>query len=314
MSDSFFPDTPSLNFLLGANFYPYFEDHFLDAGESLDRGILFALEEHRLTANERDLTEILDRSPDEASAKENLMPWLSMTGVPDGTGYRDFLVTTLERVRQALDDPSSIPDPGDEREDLRPPRVSRFVDLETGNTASTIVLRVHEPQLRAWADEPGGWWRQHFYVPDAGMTTGYVIHQDDREHRHDVRGAVVVMKRDHETGQPFVLTAYPEIELPTAQRAELPDLPHVLGGYLGQDCFDEGGPLVCQHNFQATTGEPARSQVRTQLDSLLTQNDDDLREAVEALGCYVLPRHVRAYMMRMRWRLDAFDWSQTAEP
>lgn len=305
-------DRPSLGYLLGAGFYPFFEDHFVDPGQSLDLGVVSAAKNGRLQDDEHALASLLDRSPDEASAMENLMPWLSQTGIPDGNTYRGFLEAALSRVRQAIEDPSSIPDPGEEGDGLRPQRVSRFHDQATANEVSTLVLRAHERPLRAWAEDAGGWWRQHFYLPDAGRTTGSVM-RHGVEGTEEVNGAVVVMKRDPDTGQPFILTAYPEVTLPTAPRDELPDLCHALGGYFGQDCYDEGGPLQCQHNFQATTTEPARARVAEQLDALLQRDDDQLRTDVEALGCYVLPTALRSWLMRMRWRMDAFDWSQPVE-
>lgn len=303
------PESRSLDFLLGTGFYPSFEEHYVDPCQSLDRGVISAIRNGRLTQDHHELSELLANSPDEASAMANLMPWLSQTGIPDGESYRDFLIAVLSRVRQALADPASIPDPGETGDGLRPDRVSRFHDLETANEVSTLVLRAHEDELRQWADDPGGWWRQHYYLPDVGKPIGVVLRRGVEE-TQEVNGVVVVMKRDAATGQAFVDSAYPERAFPIGPRQELPDLCHLFGGYLGQDCFDEGGPLACQHNFHATTRDPARSRVREQLDALLARNDGDLAVAVEALGCYVLPQALRGYVMRLRWRLDAFDWTQ----
>jgi len=305
-------ESPSLDLFLGGHFYPSFEADVIDPGHMLDQALNNGRVDDRLVEHERDLARLLEHSPDEVAAKGNLMPWLSQTGIPDGTTYRGFLEAALSRVRQAIEDPSSIPDPGEEGDGLRPQRASRFHDPATANEASTLVLRAHEQPLRAWAEDPGGWWRQHYYLPETGMTTGVVMrHGVDVTEK--VSGAVVVMKRNPETGQPFILTAYPEVTLPTAPRAELPDLCHALGGYFGQDCYDEGGPLPCQRNFQATTKDPARARVAQQLDALLQRDDDRLRTDVEALGCYVLPVALRSWLMRMRWRMDAFDWSQPVE-
>lgn len=305
------PKRSTLDFLLGTGFYPSFEEHYLDPGQSLDRGIISAIKNGRLEQDEHELSELLASSPDEASAMANLMPWLSQTGIPDGESYRGFLIAVLSRVRQALADPTSIPDPGATGDGLQPDRVSRFHDLETANEVSTLALRAHEDELRRWVDDPGGWWRQHYYLPDVGKPTGVVMRRGV-EATQEVNGVVVVMKRDPATGQAFVDSTYPERAFPTEPRTEVPDLRHLFGGYLGQDCFEEGGPLTCQHNFHATTRDPARSRVREQLDALLTKNDEDLRAAVEALGCYVLPQALRAYVMRIRWRLDAFDWTADA--
>ena len=97
--------------------------------------------------------------------------------------------------------------------------------------------------------------------------------------------------------------------MPTAVRTELPDLTHLLGGYFGQDCFAEGGPFTTQLNFQGGTTDPARSRVRDQLEALLDRDDDALRRDVESLGSYVLPVTLRSWLLRMRWRMDAYDWS-----
>jgi len=298
---------PSLDYLLGNGFTPGFESSVLDAGQALDQGIHFADHDGHLEDIERELRILLDRSPDEATARANLLPWISQSILPDGTSYLDFLRVTQARVTQGFRDLSSIPNPGEEGDGLRPPRVSRFTDEATANEASTVVVRAHETQLRAWTEDPGGWWRQHYYVPNVGKVTGVVLTRRG-DASTEVTGAVVVMKRDHETGQSFIDTAYPEIAMPTAVRGELPDLAHLMGGYFGQDCFDEGGPLRTQHNFQAGTTDPARSRVREQLEVLLDRDDDALRRDVESLGSYVLPVTLRSWLLRMRWRMDAYDW------
>ena len=113
-------ESPSLDFLLGNNFYPFFEEKVLDPGQALDRAVANARHDGRLAANERELAALLERSPDEATAMENLMPWLSQTGIPDGLSYRGFLVAALSRIRQAITDPDSIPHPGEEGDGRRP--------------------------------------------------------------------------------------------------------------------------------------------------------------------------------------------------
>jgi hypothetical protein len=292
-------------------FYPYFEDGLVDPGHRLDSLARSALSTGALGLIAGDLQRLLKASPDEHTAEENLMPWLSQTGVPDGPTYREFLKGILARVRQALDDPASIPDPGPEERTKTIPRMTWYLTKENGDRVATDVLRAHERQLRAWAEDPGGWWRQQYYVPDLGYQTGAFLSCMGQEYGDPVFGATVVMRRDHETGQPFIMHTYPEITMATDVRQELPDLCHLFGGYFGLGCNDEGGPLTTQHNFQSSTKEPARGRVRQQLDVLLTQEDDDaLRLAVEHLGGYMAPVAMRAWIQRLRWRMDAFDWSR----
>ena len=49
--------------------------------------------------------------------------------------------------------------------------------------------------------------------------------------------------------------------------------------------------------------------MRDQLEALLDRDDDALRRDVESLGSYVLPVTLRSWLLRMRWRMDAYDWS-----
>ncbi|MBI4943558.1 MAG: hypothetical protein HY830_22685 [Actinobacteria bacterium] len=203
-----------------------------------------------------------------------------------------------------------------------PPRASRFTDRETGNDAATQVLRANESLLRAWSDDPSGPWRLHLYA-DLGRPVGYYLSGDEvrayrragpesapQPERHEASGCVVVMRRDRETRRPYVATAYPEKHLSAGTRERYPDLPLLLGGYLGQDYGAlDGNRWVAERNYNTSTPEAVRERAADQLVRLLASDDATLRADVEALGSYVMPDALRRWVAGLHRRMTRLDWS-----
>ncbi|WP_143448007.1 RNase A-like domain-containing protein [Kineosporia sp. R_H_3] len=203
-----------------------------------------------------------------------------------------------------------------------PPRASRFTDEETGNAAATEVLRANESLLRAWSDDPAGPWRLHLYA-DLGRPVGHYLSGDEvqayrqadpgsapQPERHAATGCVVVMRRDRETRRPYVATAYPEKRLPAGARERYPDLPLLLGGYLGQDYGAlDGNRWVAERNYNTSTPAAVRERAADQLVRLLASDDATLRADVEALGSYVMPDALRRWVTGLHRRMTRLDWS-----
>lgn len=260
----------------------------------------------------RDLDGLMTRSPDEPIAQAHLQPLLGGLGLPDGPGYRQWLLSVRDVVRDHVAGAVAGGAAWDARVGDEPPtlpRASRFTDQETANWACTEVLRRNERAFRGWAADAGGWQRQHYYA-GLGRPVGTVMSDPDAGGAGP-SCAVVVMSLDSATGRPFILTAYPELTLDSAVRERLPDLCHWFGGFFGQDLEH---PWAETRAANLTTGEPARARMRSQLDELLTLDDVNLRQAVEAFGSYVLPSRLRAWVEATRWRLDAFDWFGGGRP
>jgi hypothetical protein len=189
----------------------------------------------------------------------------------------------------------------DEDDRLIRARYPKFTNEPAADESCTYVLRRHEAELRAWAADRGGLWRQHYYA-DLGESYGTV--NDVRAGwSGPVTGVVVVMRMTHDTSEPFIYDASPEVPLDESVRAEYPMLRHLFGGYFG-DVGDP--PWPAQWNFLQSTKEPARGRIAAELDRLLAdlKDDDELRHAVEALGSHVLPQAVRAWVELIRWRID----------
>lgn len=227
-------------------------------------------------------------------------------GPPEGNSWAAWSQWLQARFDEAADDPDSVPNEYQEFCQPRLPRTSRFFNEAAANDVATRVLREHEGAVRTWAADTGGWWRQHLYS-DLGSPTG-VVRLAGVEEPVTATAAVVVMKMHPTEGVPFIATTYPEVALDPRVRARWPDLCHVFGGYFGQDWDSDGTVWLAQTNLLGSTVAPARDRMREQLDELLTVGDEEFRDALHALGSYVLPVDARVWVERMRWRMDAFDW------
>jgi Bacterial CdiA-CT RNAse A domain len=283
----------------------------IDPRLAVDDAIRGPLNDGALDVVAHELDDLVRRSADESAARKALVRRLGRelqsAGPPDGTGFREWLLAVQHAAHRVLAGDASLSPEADESDGFRLPRASRFTDGETANTASTHVLRQNEAAFRAWASERGGWQRQHYYA-DLGRAVGTAIHQADGDGtraRSTCTAAVVVMAVDPSSGRPFILTSYPEIGLDTAARNRFPDLCHWFGGYFG---LDHEHPWSETRSANLDTRDPARSRVRSQLDDLLSLDDDTLARVVPALGSYVLPERMRSWVEATRWRLDAFAW------
>jgi hypothetical protein len=201
------------------------------------------------------------------------------------------------------------------------PRASRFLDKDTGNAAATDVLRVNESRLRAWSASHDGTTRLHLYA-DLGRTVGTYLEQGEVEAfrrsgkdpaleptRHEATGCVVLMRRHHETGQPYVATAYPEVALPLAARERHPDLPLLFGGYFGQDYGSlDANRWSAERNVNVSTAPAVRARIVAQLADLLDRDDETLCSDVEALGSYVMPKALRRWVTGLHRRMTRLQW------
>lgn len=294
---------PRLDQVLGL-FHMGFESEVLDADLYLEHLLWADRENGHLSTVVSEIDDLAGECPDEETAARALREWLSMTGLPDATSYREFLLHVRARAHGAQDGSWPVADSRG-YSDLVIPRAGRFLDEEAANGAARDVLRAHERQVRAWADDGDGLALQ-YYVADVGDVVGKVLRQGQEE-PEPVAWTAVVMARRPETGDVYVYDAYPEIVLDQGPAERWPDLPHLFGGYFG-DVPDR--PWPAQLTFQRETRDPARRRIARQLDDLLELDDADLRHAVESLGSYVLPETLlRRWVERIRWRMDAFDWT-----
>lgn len=284
-------------------FFDGYEEDCLDPVLQMDDFIWAEHKEGMLAELWFEVQELVRRCPDEQSADRELRRWLDFSGCPDGPSWLDFLGTVQARVRRGVEHPELLRQFTSRDVFCKRMRFSRFPDQSTVERTATLVLRANEAALRAWADDRGGLWRQH-YTADLGRPVGTVT-DHTTGFTGEVTAAVVVMKIDHETGQPFVYDAYPEHPLDEVPRSALPDLPHLFGAYFG-DVPEPRWPA--QVNFQVSTSDPGRSRIRAQLDDLLTCDDDTLRAALIALGSHVVPDAHRYWVELLRWRMDAYPW------
>ncbi len=202
-----------------------------------------------------------------------------------------------------------------------PPRSGRFTDKETANRAATEVLRANESAFRAWAAEHDGTYRLHLYA-DLGRPVGHFLLASDTASfaapgtssqfeptRYEATGCVVLMRREYETGKPYIGTAYPEKDLPTEARERYPDLTLLLGGYFGQDyvSLDENR-WAAERNVNSVTAQPVRERMADQLSRLLAEDDASVRDSVEQLGSYVLPGAIRRWVTGLHRRMTRLQW------
>ncbi len=308
-------DPLSLFFAVGLG--PLLRTAPVDAGSCLDAALAQQGPE-RLAVLVPELRRLRDDAGDEAAAERALAPWLDDLGVPDGPSWLAYLDVLVERADQVLADPALVPagltapfavaDPG-------LPRVSSFPSVEVANAVATALVRGHDDLLRAWDADQGGLPRVHLHADlRAGPgEVGVVVRPDDHRGsvlrpataRSTTTAACLVLGRVPASGNPVVLTCYPEVPLDGRVRARYPQLCHVLGGWFGQD---HEPALAAMREVTAALGEPARGRVRAELAALLADEptDDGVRAVLEQCGSYLLPRSARHWVDRFAWRLGAF--------
>ena len=300
-------------------FSPGFEEDLLDPAIAIDDEIVRYRTDGKLDRLITMIDDVAAGALTDAQVVDELVYVIGSSGLPDGTGYRAWLLALQARLHEVRTAPDTLP-----REvgfsdfwEATHPRAAWFADDAVRDLVGDRVLDACDEQGRAWAAEPGGWRRQHFYA-DLGDLTGsmrtfghtapYVTRDGetvlDPDRTEPATGAVVVLERDS-AGTVAALVAYPERHLDPALRAAYPDLCHWFGGYLFQT---PRTPLLAMEAACRSTEDPARSRVRQQLTMLLLEEDDTIRAVLEACGSYLLPRNIRHWVDRTLWRLDAFDW------
>ncbi|MFP5346250.1 MAG: hypothetical protein ACLGIA_04400, partial [Actinomycetes bacterium] len=253
---------------------------------------------------------MLDASPDEESARENLMDLISQTGVPEGGGYRDWLQGVHKRVLEAIRDPAPFLEEAPEEDGREPARLGEFHRKSEAAVWEIVdpVLDAHERQFEEWMTDRGGLYRQHYYLPDVGQQSGRVVMDFDTMERVPVRGAGVLVRWDARENKLVLEDLHPELSFDTIWRERFPDLCHVFGGYFGQRCADTRGHVHGYWSFLGSTEDPARSRIREQLDEFLALDDVDLAAALPTLGCALKFEKPRLWLRRMRWAMDAYQW------
>ena len=305
-------------------YYPDWETTFVDAATAFDAQIRRVRENHDLNEVATELDRMVAASSDSKSAMLAAPRFLQQMPIWDGQDdYLAVLVNARDRVKQALADPSVIPGRAPSRDGLTLPRVSKFTDKETAERACTLVVRRNYAQLKEFEAGTTGWRSMHFFA-DLGSEVGTLgtVRVNDQEAGSQLGAAlggtvetsavVMVMSRTLDTGEIFIETSYPELAVDESVRTHFPALCHFYGPWFGQDRI---APATAMLDVCTSTKEPAFSQLKAELDLLLSVVDDDneMRRILEACGSYVLPQSVRHWVERTRWRLDAYDWLP-AEP
>lgn len=306
------------------HYFDGWERDYLDPAMLLDQQIARVRDDFDLEELAAEVDRMVDASPDSKAAMWQLPGFLHQTPIWDGPGdYRAVLVNARDRVKEAIADPSVIPPRPPNDDGLTLPRVSKFADKDTAERACTLVVRRNYAQLKEFEAATTGWRSMHFY---ADLTTELgtlgTVRVNDQDAGSQLgaepgstleTGAVVmVMSRTPDTGEVFIETSYPELALDESVRSHFPALCHFYGPWFGQDRI---APATAMLDACTSTKEPAFSQLKAELDLLLSVVDDDneMRRILESCGSYVLPQSVRHWVERTRWRLDAYDWLP-AEP
>ncbi len=229
-----------------------------------------------------------------------------MDGVPRSV-WLDYIRETLGRA--ARPQTPRQPIKGNPMPAL--PWTSLFDDDEVANWASTMVIRQHEPTLRAFFDDALGVKRVWCY----GQVDRQIGEVKTAESTTRATAAVVTWRWRPDRGMPMIATAYPEIDLPKGPRQRWPQMSWLLGGYFGQDWRKLDATVwQAECHWQTVTEKPVKARVAAQLRELLaTTADTDLGDTVTALGCYVLPTDLRGWLTRIANRIDRTElWRDPA--
>ena len=176
-------------------------------------------------------------------------------------------------------------------DDLLPVRVSRFYEEEDLYATYEEMMRLHLPELRAWAHGRDGSWRRHVLV-DVGHPVGTVLDRATRTWT-EVSSAVVVMRLLGPDGPGRMYDGYPEVALDSTYRERFPMLPHLFGAYFGD--LPEGA-ATAHLALEGETYGRAREQMGEQIADLLRLDDDELARAVDAFGSHLVPAALRTWV------------------
>ncbi|WP_432483513.1 hypothetical protein [Kineococcus esterisolvens] len=240
---------------------------------------------------------------------------------PDGSSWLAWAAWYGERLRQAVDDPATILPRGAVPEWPYPWRVrdSAATSGSSLRRAVHVLVERHRDDVAAWLADPAAGTRLHL-VGETGAVVGQVVRTVPLRSGRAVasgvrttRAAVVLRRLDAGDAGPAhevaaVHAAEPrEDPRAAAWRRELPALTSFLGGWFNAaDLDDEPG----WDEQRALRSEPAAflDRVAAEVPRLLARDEVELRAAVDALGCYAEPPHLRRWLEWTSWRIQRFDW------
>ncbi|NAZ88443.1 hypothetical protein [Kineococcus indalonis] len=241
---------------------------------------------------------------------------------PDGSSWLEWLAWYRERLQQAVDDPATILSPGALPEWPYPWRLrdGAAADGATLRRAARVLTDRHRHDVDAWLADPDAGTRLHL-VGDVGADVGRAVRLAPLLRRGVVasavrttRAAVVLRRLDAGDAGPAaeVAAAHPaepwEHPAAASWRRAWPALTSFLGGWFNAaDLADEP-----DWNEWAALGAEAPAfldRVADELPQLLARDEVELRAAVDALGCYAEPPHLRRWLGWTSWRIQRFDWS-----
>lgn len=291
----------------------------LDVSLVLDASLLTMRERGEdLGALASQLDELAQQAPSDDDARRLLPSAVADRPAPDGPGgHRAALLAIRDRTWDAANGTALAPAPA-AGDGLTLPRASKFASEELANEACTLLVRRHYDLLKQLESGSLGWGAVHLYG-DLGYETGdlgtVIVNPRpagsslavDPGKTYETSCAVMVMRRDPESGSPYIDTAYPELALATRTREDFPALCHLFGAWFGQD--HESPVLAMQQAFTSTSAS-SRAELAGDLDRLLDRPDDtELRLVLEACGSYILPDAVRPWLAATRRRVDTIAWS-----
>jgi hypothetical protein len=197
----------------------------------------------------------------------------------------------------ARPEPSSGPDDGNP---APKPRTSDFFPVHGADPVTELIRRL-QPELRAFeAGSERSRWHVHGSV---GRPVGEVRSRGRHGCRTSTEWFVLIFEQTLDGSE--LVTGYPELPLDESWRRRYPELPHLLGGMFGQDRdYLDDTVWQAEETWHATTSDEVRARVAAELSALLSDvpDDDELLVAVDALGCYVQPLCLRAWLTRVRDR------------
>ncbi|WP_432492394.1 hypothetical protein [Kineococcus auxinigenes] len=241
---------------------------------------------------------------------------------PDGNSWLTWMAWYGERLREAVEDPATILSPGAVPQWPYPWKVRDSAAVSAGSLrhAVRVLTGRHREEVDAWLADPDAGGRLHL-VGDVGAVVGQAVRRAPLLGRDVVasgvettRAAVVLHRLDAGgTGPAWEVGAVHAAEpwehpMALTWRRELPALTSFLGGWFNAcDLADEPG----WDEWWALGAEPVAflDRVAAEVPRLLARSDLDLPAAVEALGCYAEPPHLRRWLGWLAWRIQRFDWS-----
>lgn len=241
---------------------------------------------------------------------------------PDGNSWLEWMAWYGERLQEAVEDPTTILSRGAVPEWPYPWRLRDGAAAGAGalRHAVRVLTERHREDVDAWLADPDAGTRLHL-VGDVGADVGLAVRLAPLPSRGVVtsavrttRAAVVLRRLDAGDAGPAweVAAAHPaepwEHPAAPAWRRAWPALTSFLGGWFNAaDLADEP-----DWNEWAALGAEAPAfldRVADELPHLLARDEVALRAAVEALGCYAEPPHLRRWLGWTSWRIQRFDWS-----